>query len=221
MEAQHDPDFKSILNPVDLVVLDAVPLVWLGRYRGPPFGRRVSGSDLMLEVCRQRASPSCHHFLVGGAPGAADRLATVLKPRFPGLVISGTCSPPFRPFTEGQEEELVAMINRAPPDLVWVGFSTPKQERRMYRHRLKAAVLLGVGATFDIHSGIRNLARRWMRENGWEWLFRLFQGPRRLWLRYLLHGPQFLFHIALEVVKRRPFESFCLNTCATVERVGG
>jgi N-acetylglucosaminyldiphosphoundecaprenol N-acetyl-beta-D-mannosaminyltransferase len=208
IEAQHDPALKSIFNAADLVVPDGMPLVWLSRFRGHPLTRRVYGPELMLEVCRQTASRSCQHFLVGGAPGVANRLGTVLKHRFPGLVISGICSPPFQPLTEAQEEELVAMINRAAPDIVWVGLSTPKQERWMHRnrHRLKAAVVLGVGAAFDIHSGTRDQAPRWMRENGWEWLFRLFQEPRRLWRRYLINGPQFLFYIALEVLKLRTFE---------------
>jgi N-acetylglucosaminyldiphosphoundecaprenol N-acetyl-beta-D-mannosaminyltransferase len=208
MEARHDPTFKSILNAADLVVPDGTPLVWLGRFRGRPLACRVYGPELMLEVCRQMATRGCNHFLVGGAPGVADRLATVLSHRFPGLVISGTCSPPFQLMTEAQEEELVATINRAAPDIVWVGLGTPKQERWMHRHRdcLKAAVLLGVGAAFDINSGTRNQAPRWMRENGWEWLFRLFQEPRRLWRRYLLCGPQFLFYVALEVLNLRTFE---------------
>ena len=208
MEAQHDPAFKSILNDADLVVPDGMPLVWLSRLHGWPLARRVYGPELMLEVCRQTASRECRHFLVGGPPGVADRLAFVLKHRFPGLVISGTCSPPFRPWSEVQEEELVATINRAAPDVVWVGISTPKQERWMHRHRerLKAAVLLGVGAAFDIHSGTRSQAPLWMRENGWEWLYRLLQEPTRLWRRYLIYGPQFLVYVALELLKLRRFE---------------
>ena len=208
MEAQHDPEFKSILNAADLVVPDGMPLVWLSRFRGRPLARRVYGPDLMLEVCHKTASTSCSHFLVGGAPGVADRLATVLMHRFPGLVIAGTCSPPFQPLTENQEQDLVATINRAAPDILWVGFSTPKQEQWMHRHRdrLKAAVLLGVGAAFDIHTGTRRQAPRWMRENGWEWLFRLLQEPKRLWRRYLIYGPQFLFYVALELLKLRSFE---------------
>jgi N-acetylglucosaminyldiphosphoundecaprenol N-acetyl-beta-D-mannosaminyltransferase len=207
MEAQHDPTFKSILNSADLVVPDGMPLVWLGRLHGRHLARRVYGPDLMIEVCHQTTSRSSH-FLVGGAPGVADRLATALKQRFPGLVISGTCSPPFAPLTEVQEEDLVATINRADPDIVWVGLSTPKQEQWMYRNRvrLKAAVVLGVGAAFDIHSGTRSQAPRWMRENGWEWLFRLMQEPRRLWRRYLIYGPQFLFCVALELLKLRNFD---------------
>jgi len=208
MEARHDRAFKSILNSADLLVPDGMPLVWLGRLRGRPLARRVYGPDLMIEVCRQTASKSCSHFLVGGAPGVADRLATALKHRFPGLAISGTCSPPFEPLTEAQEGDLVATINRAAPDIVWVGFSTPKQEQWMYRNRgrLKAAVVLGVGAAFDIHSGTRSQAPRWMRENGWEWLFRLLQEPKRLWRRYLIYGPQFLFYVVLELLRLRRFE---------------
>lgn len=208
MEAQHDPALKSILHAADLVVPDGMPLVWLSRFHGRPLSRRVYGPELMLEVCRQTASGNSRHFLVGGAPGVANRLATALQHRFPKLVISGICSPPFQPLTEVQEEELVALINRAAPDIVWVGLSTPKQEQWMHRnhHRLEAAVVLGVGAAFDIHSGTRNQAPHWMRENGWEWLFRLFQEPRRLWRRYLIYGPQFLFYIALEVLKLRTFE---------------
>ena len=208
MEAQHDPAFKCILDAADLVVPDGMPLVWLSRLRGRPLKRRVYGPELMLEVCRQTASRGCRHFLVGGAPGVADRLATILKCRFPGLVIAGTCSPPFESWTEAQEEEFVGTINRAAPDVVWVGLGTPKQERWMHRHRgrLQAAVLLGVGAAFDIHSGRRRQAPRWMRETGGEWLFRLVQEPRRLWRRYLVYGPQFLLSVALESLKLRRFE---------------
>ena len=208
MEAQHEPAFKAVLNTADLVVPDGMPLVWLSRIRGRPLARRVYGPELMLEVCRQTASRSVSHFLLGGAPGVADRLATALRHRFAELAIAGTCSPPFHPLSEGQEEDLLETINRAAPDIVWVGLSTPKQEQWMHRHRdrLKAAVLLGVGAAFDIHSGSRSQAPAWMRENGWEWLFRLIQEPRRLWRRYLLHGPQFLFYIVLELFNLRKFE---------------
>jgi N-acetylglucosaminyldiphosphoundecaprenol N-acetyl-beta-D-mannosaminyltransferase len=148
MEAQHDPTFKSVLNAANLVVPDGMPLVWLSRVRGRPLRRRVYRPELMLEVCRQTASRGCRHFLLGGAAGVADRLAVILKPRFPGLVISGTYSPPFETWTEAQEEEPVATVNRAAPDVVWVGLGSPKQERWMHRHcgRLQAAVVVGVGA---------------------------------------------------------------------------
>ena len=208
MEAQHDPAFKSILNAADLVVPDGMPLIWLGRVQGCTLARRVYGPDLMLEVCRQSASTRRTHFLMGGAPGVADRLADALKHKFPGIVISGTCSPPFQPFTESQEEDLIRTINRAAPDIVWVGLSTPKQEQWMHRNRqrLNVAVVLGVGAAFDFHSGTRRQAPRWMRDVGLEWLFRLTHEPKRLWRRYLIYGPQFLFYVALELFHLKKFD---------------
>jgi N-acetylglucosaminyldiphosphoundecaprenol N-acetyl-beta-D-mannosaminyltransferase len=201
MEAQQDPSFRAVLNSADLVVPDGMPLVWLGRLRGLELRRRVYGPELMLAVCQQTTARGWRHFLLGGEPGVPDRLAAALKRMFPGLQIVGTYSPPFRPLTEGEDKELIAAINRTSPDVVWVGLSTPKQERWMFQHRdrLNAAVLLGVGAAFDIHSGSKRQAPKWMREGGFEWLFRLFQEPRRLWRRYLIYGPRFVFFAALEL----------------------
>jgi N-acetylglucosaminyldiphosphoundecaprenol N-acetyl-beta-D-mannosaminyltransferase len=201
MEAHHDPEFKRILNSADLVVADGMPLVWLSRLKGIGLKRRVYGPELMLSVCQQKTSKRLRHFLFGGAPGVADRLAIVLQDKYPGLEIVGTCSPPFRPLTLDEDEKLVASMNRTSPDVVWVGLSTPMQERWMHEHRgrLNASVLLGVGAAFDLHAGIKKQAPGWMRGNGMEWLFRLLQEPRRLWRRYLVYGSQFIFYVLLEL----------------------
>jgi N-acetylglucosaminyldiphosphoundecaprenol N-acetyl-beta-D-mannosaminyltransferase len=117
--------------------------------------------------------------------------------RFPGLAIAGTHSPPFRPLTEDEAEAEVRMINAAAPDLVWVGLSTPKQERWMARRRphLEAPVLLGVGAAFDINAGLVAQAPDWMQRSGLEWAFRLGKEPRRLWRRYLRNNPSFVVRI--------------------------
>lgn len=205
MEAQHDPEFKRILNSADLVVPDGMPLVWLSRLKGIGLKRRVYGPELMLSVCQQRTSERLRHFLLGGAPGVADRLAIVLQDKYPGLEIVGICSPPFRPLTSDEDEKLVAAMNRTSPDIVWVGLGTPLQERWMHEHRdrLNASVLLGVGAAFDLHAGIKKQAPVWMRENGMEWLFRLLQEPRRLWRRYLVYGSQFIFYVLLEFAGMR------------------
>ncbi len=208
MEARHDRAFKSVLNAADLVVPDGMPLVWLGRLHGLPLARRVYGPELMLEVCRQAALGNRRHFLIGGGPGVAERLAAVLQHKFPGLAISGTFSPSFQPLTAAQEADLVTTINGTAPEIVWVGLSTPKQEQWMHRNRhcLNASVVLGVGAAFDFLSGTRRQAPRWMRESGFEWLFRLIEEPSRLWRRYLLYGPQFLFCVALELLHLKNFD---------------
>jgi exopolysaccharide biosynthesis WecB/TagA/CpsF family protein len=203
VEAQHDPSFKEILNSTDVVAPDGMPLVWLGRRRGHPLPRRVYGPDLMLDFCEKTAGRGYRHFFYGGEPGVPERLAESLKRRFPSLEVCGTFSPPFRPLHPEEDKEIVSMISRAAPDVLWVGLGTPKQERWMHEHRdqLHVPVLVSVGAAFDILSGQRNQAPRLMREHGLEWLFRLVQEPRRLWRRYLVYGAQFIAYLSLESLR--------------------
>jgi len=207
VEAQHDPSFKDVLNATDLVVADGMPLVWLGRRQGHPLRRRVYGPDLLLAFCEDGAGQGYRHFFYGGEPGVAERLAESLKTRFPGLNVVGTCSPPFRPLRAKEDEEMVEMIGRAAPDVLWVGLGAPKQERWMHEHktRLRVPVLVGVGAAFDMLSGRRKQAPCWMREHGLEWFFRLSQEPSRLWRRYLVYGAQFIAYLALESLRLKNF----------------
>ncbi len=145
-------------------------------------------------------------YFYGGAPGVAERLAARLAERFGGLAVAGTCSPPFRPLTAAEDDAVVGGIERAAPQLVWVGLGTPKQERWMaaHRDRLSAPVLLGVGAAFDIHAGLLPQAPRWMRACGLEWLYRLGREPRRLAGRYLRNNPRFLLEILLWPPRLQP-----------------
>ena len=119
------------------------------------------------------------------------------------VLVAGTYTPPFRALTKQEDEDVVQMINAAAPDIVWVGLGTPKQEYWMADHvdRLEAPVLIGVGAAFDFHAGLKRQAPRWMQQSGLEWLFRLSSEPRRLWKRYLLNNPAFVW-LALEKVWR-------------------
>jgi N-acetylglucosaminyldiphosphoundecaprenol N-acetyl-beta-D-mannosaminyltransferase len=199
-EAQHDPHFMHILNSADLVVADGMPLVWLGKLRGHAMQRRVYGPELMSAFCAHGAARGVRHFLYGGNPGVADRLAAVLKTHFPGLQIAGTCSPPFRSLTDEEDDAHVTTINESRADVVWVSLSEIKQDTWMFEHRdrLHAPVLVGIGAAFDFHTGIKRQAPRWMRESGFEWLYRLLQEPRRLWRRYLVYGSEFVCRVALE-----------------------
>jgi N-acetylglucosaminyldiphosphoundecaprenol N-acetyl-beta-D-mannosaminyltransferase len=202
MEAQHDPAFKAVLNSADLVVPDGMPLVWLGRLRGFRLPRRVYGPELMLTVCERTASTGARHFFFGGAPGIPEKLTETLQSRYPGLNVVGAYSPPFRLLTPEEDEKVVAMINAAAPDILWVGLSTPKQEKWMHAHRdrLRVPALVGVGAAFDINSGMKQQAPVWMREHGMEWFFRLLQEPQRLWRRYIVLGSEFIFYVMLELL---------------------
>jgi N-acetylglucosaminyldiphosphoundecaprenol N-acetyl-beta-D-mannosaminyltransferase len=200
-EAHRDSVFKAILNTADLVVPDGMPLVWVGRFRGKKLARRVYGPELMMTFCRQTTSRGYRHFFFGGAPGLPEKLSETLRAQCPGLQVAGTFSPPFSPVSSDHDAKIVDMINRSAPDILWVGLSTPKQERWMHQHRdrLDVPVVVGVGAAFDINSGNKKQAPAWMREHGLEWLFRLLQEPRRLWRRYIIYGAEFLFFVSLEL----------------------
>ena len=202
MESQRDENLRRIHNRAGLVTPDGMPLVWLSRLKGFRHVERVYGPDLMLALCERSAAKGYRHFFYGGAEGVPEQLASVLQKRFPGLQVAGTFSPPFRPLTPEEDDQIIQMINEAAPDIVWVGLSTPKQERWMAEHvgRLTAPVLIGVGAAFDFLTGRKPQAPRWMQRAGLEWLFRLLTEPRRLWRRYLINNPLFVALVVLQAL---------------------
>jgi len=206
MESQRDNQLKQIHNAAGLVTPDGMPLVWVSRLMGFSRVRRVYGPDLMLALCERSVKPGYRHFFYGGAAGVPEKLAARLEARFPGLDVAGSYSPPFRALTPEEEREIVERINAAQPDIVWVGISTPKQERWMAEHvaRLNAPVLVGVGAAFDFHAGLKKQAPKWMQKSGLEWAFRLMSEPGRLWRRYLVNNPFFLWLIFLQALGRQP-----------------
>lgn len=207
MEAQQTASFKHILGAADLVVADGFPLVWLGRRKGFGMKRRVYGPELMERFCEDTAARGYRHFFYGGAPGVAENLGSRLAARFRGLQVAGVYCPPFRPLTPEEDEEMISLLNRARADVVWVGLGAPKQERWMFEHRmrLKAPVLVGVGAAFDFHTGRIAQAPMWIRDHGFEWLFRLSQEPGRLWRRYLIYGTHFAVLVLLEALGLKKF----------------
>lgn len=202
MESQRDARLRAIHNASGLTVPDGMPMVWCAHWAGAGNVERVCGPDFMLPLLERARDRGWTVFFYGGAEGVPERLAKVMRHRFPGLEVVGTLSPPFRPLTEAEDEEVVATINAADPDLLFVGLSTPKQERWMAEHveRVKARAILGVGAAFDVHTGRTKRAPRWMQRVGLEWAFRLLTEPRRLWRRYLRNNPAFV----IALLRRRP-----------------
>ena len=206
-EAQSDPAFRATLNHSWLTTPDGMPLVWLG----PPGVERVYGPDLMLAVCDAGRATGLRHYFYGGNTGVATELKQKLCARFPGLAVVGTFTPPFRPLDATETAALQTDIARTRPDVIWVGLSTPKQERFMAEHWqcLDAGLLIGVGAAFDFHSGRVRQAPRWMQRTGLEWFFRLCTEPRRLGPRYLKTNPLFLLRILAQKIglRRYPLDS--------------
>lgn len=197
MESQRDEHLRQIHNAAGLVTPDGMPLVWLSRLSGCRDVDRVYGPDLMLAALERSIARGYSHFFYGGGDGVADLLAERLCARFPGLKVAGTYTPPFRPLTADEDATIVKRLNDARPDIVWVGLSTPKQERWMFAHSglLDARVMIGVGAAFDFHAGLKRQAPRWIQRSGFEWMFRMLTEPRRLGPRYLVNNPAFVWRI--------------------------
>lgn len=202
MESQADAALRRIHNESGLTVPDGMPLVWCCRAARAAAVTRVYGPDLMLALCEVGIAPGWGHFLYGATDEVLADLAASLRFRFPGIRIVGTYAPPFRPLTDAETVLVTDCIETSGADLVWVGLSTPKQERWMaeFRPRLGAPVLLGVGAAFDFHAGRVRQAPPLLQRLGLEWAFRLAMEPRRLWRRYARNNPRFVARI----VRNRP-----------------
>jgi N-acetylglucosaminyldiphosphoundecaprenol N-acetyl-beta-D-mannosaminyltransferase len=196
-EAQNDVAFLRILNTSFLNVPDGMPMSWVGWAQGHHQMDRVYGPDLMLEISKLSVEKGLTHFYYGGKEGVADLLAEKMRGRFSGLNIVGTYCPPFRPLTAGEKVDLQTRISKLKPDFFWIGLSTPKQEAcaAEFCKLLDAKIFLAVGAAFDFHADLVSQAPRWMQRAGLEWLYRLFTEPRRLWKRYLVNNPLFIFRI--------------------------
>lgn len=210
VESQSDQELRAIHNAAGLVTPDGMPLVWLGHLAGQRQVERVYGPDLFLEMMKHSLKTGSRHFFYGGGDGVADLLANRTQERFPGVDIVGTYTPPFRPLTEEEDEAVVREINASGADIVWVGLSTPKQERWMSAHvgRINAAAMIGVGAAFDFHAGLKKQAPRWMQRSGMEWAFRMATEPRRLGPRYLINNPRFVLH---SIAQQLGFRTYPLN----------
>jgi len=210
MEAQDDAGFKKILNESFLCTPDGMPMVWAGKLNGQREMRRVYGPDLLLDVCAWSETSGAKHFFYGGADGVAELLAQKLKLKFPKLKIVGTFTPPFRALNAEEALKLREQVATAQPDILWVGLSTPKQEKFMaeFLPKLDATLMIGVGAAFDFHSGRVKQAPRWMQRSGLEWLFRLCSEPRRLAKRYFKNNPLFVlkYFCQLTGLKKFPLE---------------
>jgi N-acetylglucosaminyldiphosphoundecaprenol N-acetyl-beta-D-mannosaminyltransferase len=194
MQARSDKSHGVALAEADMVTPDGAPIAWVSRMKGFTDIHRVCGSDLLVEVCARLVTEGCSHYFYGGSEGISDELAARLKARFAGLKIAGCETPPFRPLTESEREEMISRIKTSHANIVWVGLGCPKQEAWMHENvrQLGGPVLIGIGAAFDFHTGRIKRAPVWMRGHGLEWLHRLCSEPRRLWRRYLVSAPKFV-----------------------------
>jgi N-acetylglucosaminyldiphosphoundecaprenol N-acetyl-beta-D-mannosaminyltransferase len=194
MVAQRDRDFFNILNRADLCIPDGVGLLWAARYLGKPLPERVTGSDGVPKIAERAAQTGWRLFFLGAASGVAERAASVLRVRYPGVQIVGT----YSGSPAGSEEDaLVERVNGSGTDILFVAYGAPEQDKWIARNlpRLNMKMAMGVGGAFDFIAGVVPRAPQWMQDLGIEWLFRLMRQPWRL--RRMLRLPRFVLVVLL------------------------
>ena len=203
-----DKRVRKAYNSADLVGIDGMPFLYWARAFYHKKSDRFYAPDMMLEIGGMAKKRNHTFFLYGGYPGAPDKMEQYLKERFDGIKIVGKYSPPFRALTEEEDKAVCDMINEAAPDFIWVGLGSPKQDIWIAEHleKIRGSIIIPSGATFDFFSGRIKQAPDFIRKSGFEWLYRLTQDSRRLWLRYTAYNAIFIAVFTFQLLRLVRFE---------------
>ena len=189
MKMETDKYLKKITDEADLTLVDGKPLVWIAKWHKHPVKAKISGSDLVPYLCKVASKKQYSIFIIGGREGIAEKAKLNLERDLPNIRIVGTYAPPLGfEKDEAELEKINAMVSNVHPDILVACFGCPKQEKWIYENYQKydATVSICAGATVDFLAGSVSRAPEWMRDHGFEWIYRLFQEPKRLFKRYLV-----------------------------------
>ncbi|MBR2122554.1 MAG: WecB/TagA/CpsF family glycosyltransferase [Lachnospiraceae bacterium] len=196
--SRENKEYRDVQNGAALVFADGMPVVRQQHRKGYPSAERVAGPDFMETMFRATMNGSVSHYFYGSTPENIRLLSEKLPESYPGMVIKGMYSPPFRAISEEEDEEDIRRINESGADIVWVGLGAPKQEKWMAAHEDRInAVMIGVGAGFDFYAGTVHRAPKWIQQIGFEWLYRLFQDPKRLIRRYVVNNAKYIWYVLI------------------------
>jgi len=196
--ARKDKELRGIINNSHISAADGKPLAVIGRLQRIRDVQHAPGPDYLPYLLSQGGG--LRHYFFGSTEDTLAALVNSVQHRYPDAIIAGWFSPPFTVQTTAEEKRIIEIINTARPDVIWVGLGAPKQEYWMSKNweKLRPAILMGVGAAFDFHAGIKKRAPFWCQKLGIEWLYRLFQEPARLWRRYAVTNTLFLYYVGKE-----------------------
>lgn len=202
MEGYWNSSYQTIINDAFLSIPDGKPLEIVGKLKGNHKISRLFGPSVMENFIDWGRKDNISHFFFGSSESTLLKLKSAIEIKYPGTIISGMVSPPYKPIENWHNEDFIQMINVAKPDFIWVGLGAPKQEYWMYNQlsKIDNGILFGIGAGFDYLAGNTRHAPQWMKKFALEWLYRLFQEPSRLWERYLTTIPQFIFFASFELL---------------------
>lgn len=205
VHAKKNSSFMGLLNSFYTNLPDGMPGVWVGRRKGAKGMKRCYGPEVFADLMKTSANTEAKHFLCGGKEGVAEKLVSACAVKFDNTNIVGAYCPPFKKISEYDYGGIARKINESGADIVWIGISTPKQEKfaKKLSEYTDVHFLITVGAAFDFHIGELRQAPSWMQKVGLEWFFRLMVEPRRLYRRYLEIVPTFFFYGIMDVYKHR------------------
>lgn len=191
--ANKNERLQHLYNSADLTLCDGVPLIWASKFLGKRKLRgRVTGLDLLPQYIERCNQMNFSMFFLGAAEGVALAYKKQLEEKYPDIQIVGVYSPPYaKEFSAEENQKIIALINAAKPDILWVSLTAPKQDYWIQQHyqALNSSINIGIGAALDVAAGKFNRAPIWMQKNGLEWLYRFIKEPKRLFRRYFIEAP--------------------------------
>jgi len=207
VEGTLDQCYGNIINKGFMALPDGRPLSIIARLRGDKKMKRVFGPTLLEKILRWGQEDELRHYFLGSTNETLKKLAKVIKVLYPKAIVCGYFSPPFSKLTKEENNSIIDQIKESDVDIIWVGLGAPKQEKWIYDHysTLNHGIMIGIGAGFDYLAGNISHAPEWMKNNSFEWLYRLIQEPKRLWKRYLVTIPIFIFFNILDLLKIKKF----------------
>jgi len=207
IDSAQNLDVNVALLNSNLNAPDGMGVVWILKLIGYKNVSRVYGPDLLLKTCKKY--PNFRHYFLGGTNETNEILRKNLLKEIPNLTIAGHNSQEISIDKIQAPWDLRDVITLTNPDIIWVALGSPKQELWMYENQkhFPDCLLIGVGAAFDFLSGNKPQAPRWVQRSGFEWLFRLLSEPHRLWKRYLLGYPNFIYLLIKHHVFKVPFNA--------------
>ena len=191
----EDKEYCAVQNGGIMAIPDGGPLSSVGRKRGFSDMQRTTGPDYMKEILKISGEEGYRHYFYGSTEKTLNKLSKTIEKRYPNVQVAGMYSPPFRPLTKEEDEDVIRRINESNADFIWVGLGAPKQECWMADHKGKIkGLMVGVGAAFDYEAGNIDRAPMWMQKANLEWLYRLLQEPKRLFKRYFYTNTKFVWN---------------------------
>lgn len=209
IEATNNIKYNEVLNNSFLSLPDGKPLTIYLKLKGVKNISRIFGPSFFEKTLSFSQQDNLKHYFFGASQNTLSKMLSVIKTKYPKVNIVGSFSPPFRSFTDKENNNFIEEINNSGADIIWVGLGAPKQELWMHENyqKLNRGVMVGIGAGFSYLAGDTKHAPKWMKELALEWLYRLIQEPGRLWKRYLVTNTLFLWYCLLELVHLKKYNN--------------